>query len=181
MFVGIEQRGQAGFTLTELLIVIAMIAIIGGIAMPNLSGWICRQNTIKDFTDLASGIAYLQGLAKEKNRSIRLEASGIGGTVLYSYFQSRHVAKKTMCSTSITQWTPLLGEKTELDGTFVPGSPRSACFHGDGSVSQGQSLTWQVGKQCDGKDVFYRVTAYGSTGFIEKTRFNASTRTWVEF
>lgn len=181
MFVESKQSNQAGLTLIELLVVIALIAILAGVAAPNLSAWNCRQNTVKDFTDLASAIIYLQGLAIDQNRSIRLEASGTGSTVIYTYYQSKDVAKKTTCSGSMSPWILLTGEQIHLNGTLVSGSPRSACFHGDGSVNQEQALTWRVGQQCPDKRIDYRIKVYGSTGFMEKEKWNPLTQAWVEF
>lgn len=173
---------QIGLTLIELLVVIAMISIMAAFAVPNLSAWNCRQNTEKDFINLASAVTYLHGLAVDRNQTMQLRAQGSGRTRQYIFNESpaNSVTKKTACNSN--GWTILQNEKIELKDTLVSESSQVTCFHGDGSVNTGYStVRWQVGKVCDGKRYDYQLVVHGSTGFVEKKKFNISKKVWVDF
>ena len=173
---------QIGLTLIELLVVIAMISIMAAFAVPNLSAWNCRQNTEKDFINLASAVTYLHGLAVDRNQTMQLRAQGSGRTRQYFFNESpvNSVTKKTACNSN--GWVRLQNEKIELKETLVSESSQVTCFHGDGSVNTGYStVRWQVGKVCDGKRYDYQLYVHGSTGFVEKKKFNISKKVWVDF
>jgi len=178
--------------LIELLVVIALISIIGALAVPNLSGWNCRQNTEKDFINLASMVTYMHGLAVDRNRTMRLR---FDGTRQFIFYEAESVTKKTACDSN--DWKEPPNEAIELKDTgeilygsfdekpfqpLVSGSSQVTCFHGDGSVDAGHStVVWQVGKVCDGKRYDYQLNIHGSTGFVEKNKFNNLKNDWVDF
>ena len=55
-FCTLTRRGDGGFTLVELIVVIAILAILGGIAIPAYSGYITKANKQADIT-LVSQVA----------------------------------------------------------------------------------------------------------------------------
>ncbi len=171
-----------GLTLIELLVVIALVSILASFAVPNLTGWNCRQNTEKDFINLASTVTYIKGLAMDRNQTMKLRSQGTGKNRNYLFYESpaNSVTKKTVCSSS--SWVGHPNEEIKLEGTVVSESSQVTCFHSDGSVNDGKSnVVWRVGQVCDGKRYDYQLHVYGSTGFVEKMKYDSLKKQWVDF
>lgn len=176
---GPQLHNMAGITLVELLVVIALIAILAGVATPTISDWNCRQETEGDFLNLAGGISYLQALAKDRNRTTLLRSSRSGTKVTFSYYQARGVGRKEDCwgrSYSASRWERINGSAS-VDGTLLAGGG-GVCFHADGSVNQGLTKQWTVGTVCgpQKKIAQYKIIVHGTTGFLEKTKYNRLTK-----
>ncbi|EMT7389214.1 TPA: Tfp pilus assembly protein FimT/FimU [Neisseria gonorrhoeae] len=60
-------RKQQGFTLTELLIVIAIAAIMATIALPNMSGWIASRRIASHAEQIANLLRFSRGEAVRLN------------------------------------------------------------------------------------------------------------------
>ena len=65
-------RGGRAFTLVELLVVLAIIAIIAGVAAPNLRGSLKGMRVRQAALTLAEHVCYAQMLAVEKERPTRV-------------------------------------------------------------------------------------------------------------
>ena len=174
---------EAGMTLIELLVVVTLLVVLSGFGALNLSGWNCRQNVTNDLSDLSTTITYLQSLAKDRNRSTVLKSSVRGTVVTYAYYQAKGRGRKEACAHgtfSSSKWEKIEG-KTELDGTLLI-NPGLVCFHADGSVNEGKTKQWTVGKTCGPSNELtrYQLITHGSTGFVEKKKFNTTSNQWDE-
>ncbi|MEN8246364.1 MAG: GspH/FimT family pseudopilin, partial [Thermodesulfobacteriota bacterium] len=59
-----KKMKNSGFTLMELMIVIAIIAIMAGVAIPNFLGWLPEKRLAAGAQDI------LQGLQKSRSKAI---------------------------------------------------------------------------------------------------------------
>ncbi|MCY1438175.1 Type II transport protein GspH [compost metagenome] len=70
--------GQGGFTLTELMVTVSVIAILVAVAVPSFSDFVLR-NRIKEYaTDLASGLRIARSEALKRNAVVKVCASNNG-------------------------------------------------------------------------------------------------------
>lgn len=70
------RRHAAGFSLVELVIVMSVLAILLGIAIPNVQGFLVNYRASAQANDLIADIAYARGEAARLGRSTRVVASG---------------------------------------------------------------------------------------------------------
>ena len=74
-------RRQSGFTLIELMIVVAIIAILAAIAIPAYQDYIARSQTGGGLSDIRGGVtAFEEFASRGVSRAADLEEIGIGGT-----------------------------------------------------------------------------------------------------
>ncbi len=178
-----------GFTLVELLIVIALVSIIGGIGAPNLLEWNCKQTIKKDFTNLSSAVFFAHGRAVDQNNSTRLHGSYNSGTQTMTYrFYNAPTAKaqKVACGSSVGQtWQPTTDAPVVLTNALRSVYPNYACFHADGTVTgdetSDQIFQWDIGRTCGAKVIDYRIKMYQETGFMEKLVKSRQQNKWLEF
>lgn len=69
---GRESGSQCGFTLFEMLIVIAIIGIISAVAVPNFSAWRERQAVNSATKSLLSHMKQARVIAMAENRSVKI-------------------------------------------------------------------------------------------------------------
>ncbi|MCP4690817.1 MAG: prepilin-type N-terminal cleavage/methylation domain-containing protein [Desulfobacterales bacterium] len=62
-------RGKSGFTLMELMVVIAIVAIMGAIVTPNLIGWLTHSRFRSAVSDLAINLKMARSTAIKRNRT----------------------------------------------------------------------------------------------------------------
>ncbi|HEX5725326.1 MAG TPA: GspH/FimT family pseudopilin [Longimicrobiaceae bacterium] len=65
-------RGRRGFTLAELLVVLALVAVLASVAAPSLSALIARQRLRGALNQLTADLYYARLLAVENGRRVTL-------------------------------------------------------------------------------------------------------------
>lgn len=65
-----SQRRRRGFTLIEMIVVVAIMALLAGLAMPSMLGWV-RNNKIRTVSDsLQNGLRQAQTEATRRSRQV---------------------------------------------------------------------------------------------------------------
>ncbi len=70
------RRQAAGFSLIELIVVLSILAILLGIAIPNVQDFLVNYRASAQANDLIADIAYARGEAARLGRSVRVVADG---------------------------------------------------------------------------------------------------------
>lgn len=65
-------RGQRGFTLIELMVVVAMVAILAGIIVPGMSGMVARSSINTGELDLMQVFRTAKNVARDRNTSVTI-------------------------------------------------------------------------------------------------------------
>lgn len=82
-FFTFDRRANDGFTLVELIVVIAILAILGGVAVPAYSGYVTKANKQADITlvsEIENALAlagYAGTFAESKGGYIKLSTAGV--------------------------------------------------------------------------------------------------------
>lgn len=71
-----QRRTETGFTLIELVVAIAILAIILGLAVPSMQSYILNQRVRNATFDLTSDLLYTRGEATKRNADVLIAATG---------------------------------------------------------------------------------------------------------
>lgn len=79
-----KSRQARGFSLLELMVVVAIIAILTVLAMPSMSQWLQNSRTRSVAESWQNGLRFAQGEAARLNRVTTFTPGGTGWTVSYT-------------------------------------------------------------------------------------------------
>ncbi|SFV77515.1 hypothetical protein MNB_SUP05-4-694 [hydrothermal vent metagenome] len=150
-------------TIVELLVVVAIVAIMASIVGPNLSTWNCKQNVENDFSSLNGFLDTLRLRSASQNRSFVAKVSKNGLKAHYSNKKCKVGSEVGLSNLEIN--STINFKYSNLD----------TCFHAAGSAS---STSFELYKKCDKRQYRYRSQISGVTGFINKEKYNYKTRRW---
>ena len=66
------RRARRGFTLVELMVVLAIMAVLAAIAVPALRGYIARQRVEGVAQELVTDLRYLRSLQMQRNETVAI-------------------------------------------------------------------------------------------------------------
>ena len=159
-------------TLIELLVVIAMIGILAAVVAPNIGGWNCRQEIRNDYLRLNGFLELTRSEAINRNKTIMANYNRNGFMIAYQVGKSCQV-NTSIASTNIPNLTL---NKNDVVSTHSS-SQLYTCFNADGSSYGGQ---FTISRQCGDKNYKYKSQIFSATGFMEKLKFNSTTKKWEE-
>jgi len=154
---------RCAITIVELLVVVAIVAIMAGIVGPNLSTWSCRQDVENDFSSLNGFLDTLRLRSVSQNKSLVAKVNKNG--------LKAHYANKR-CKVGGEVGLPNLEIDSSVKFTF---SNPNTCFHADGSSS---STSYELYKKCNDKQYRYKSQVSGVTGFVIKEKYNYKIKRW---
>lgn len=144
-----QESGQQGFTLIELMLVIAIICVITAPAVPKLGDWVAEQDLNIAARELAADLRLVQ----------QLSINCAGTTPEFYLINTSPYGYVTALNTKVIQ------PKRTFPGTVkVSGSATTISFTSNGIPKQGTDMTIALARQ-DGKGT-KRVIVQAQTGRI---------------
>lgn len=126
-----KPRNASGFTLIEMMIVIAILGIVLAIAVPAINEWIASQKVKSVASTLRSSLVLTRSEALKRNANITLAPTVSDGPWTDG-------------------WSVQLGDGTVLSAyspvtsLSISGGPTSVVFQGTGRISTGAGATFKI-------------------------------------
>ncbi len=171
---------SSAITLIEILVVIAIFSILAAYVAPNISGWNCRQEIRNDFSKINGFMQTLRSESINRNKTMRAYIRGNRQINFVMAFEGNKLNVNQSCNGSRFTWLGQPGRNDISDYRFeskITYSQAFICFKADGSAS---AASYTVSRQCSGKNYQYKSQIFGATGFIEKLKYNLTTKKWDE-
>ena len=149
-------KNRKGFTLTELMIITAIVGIMASITIPNIIGWMPRYRLKTITRDIYSTLQ----LAR-----MRAVATGFEYQISFDLSNETYSISKGDSSSGSTSWTQEGGVSTvpyEIDIVSLSGSITSLHFNPTGSCSNATTITI---RNSDGDEK--KITVLTATGRIK--------------
>jgi len=185
----LDTKRKNGFSLLEVIVVIAVLGLVAVFAVPNLSGWTSSRTAENDVAKIRGLIDYAKARSQNIGFPIVLEQSGNRIMVMNIDSLSSSFCVVGSSSTSIPRMTDpeypvaLEFETTVLTKHDTRGDSKSTsyrysssriCFNPDGTSKGGG---FEVTRDADTK---FRIEV-GPTSFYDVTRYSPQQRTWIEW
>jgi len=135
---------ETGFTLIELMITVAIVSIVIGLALPNYMQWLDRSNLRQATTDMATQLTVARMAAMNRNRSVTVTVASTSGIT--------HISAVTSSGASIFA-TDLQG-----NGASVIGLPITVSFSPMGLRTSAGAAGVQTIGVCNREKLQYSVT-----------------------
>ena len=146
-------RQAFGLTLLELLVVVAIIAIMGTFGGPPVANWNCKRNGANEFESLIRLMSFAKSESLSRGISVGIPAQTSDSTEL--------VLRETDRSCTSVSGDVLRSE--EFNTSDISGLSSLFCFHPDGSSTGGDV---ELSKTCRGVERRYKVTVFQATSFM---------------
>ncbi|SEL69268.1 type IV fimbrial biogenesis protein FimT [Roseateles sp. YR242] len=170
----LTRRHHRGLTLLELMIVVAIIAMLSALAMPGLRAWSANAQLRTTATSLQVAVKQAQAEASRTFRQVvffRTAATTCTGTAQASSTGTRWVVKLLPIVSTESATVAFCGSLTEAAPTVAVTGPTAVCFSGAGRPTALASGITGVGVACTtGTDnrIIYGVDTTTSTANVKK-------------
>lgn len=173
--------------------VIAIIAVLGAFAIPNLGGWNCSRQVRNDFDQVNGLLQTLRLEAMSRSTSMMARQSNSNNDTIEAYASDPQPGR-SVCGSGV--WVHLgasvsQGDEISIKDVVMERANFSGavgfplCFHADGVASRSgtaspSSATLEINAMCEGTEHRYRTVIFGATGFLELSKWNTRSQSWEE-
>ena len=144
-----SMRRESGFTLIEIMVVVAIVGVMASIAIPNFTQWQTRNRLHQATAEVASQLTMARMVAMNRNRSVDVTIQDSGTSIRVSAVLSSTAA--------LAVPTVVLDKTIEYFGNTVVGSPVNVSFSSMGQRTSGGMAVQTIGV-CNPERLQYSVT-----------------------
>ena len=134
---------EVGFTLIEVMIVVAIVSVVVGLALPNYLQWVDRSNLRQVTSNIATQLTMARVAGMNRNRSVDVTVDHYNGT--------------GRISAVTTTGTSVFNDLVQINDAYVIGSPVTVSYNGRGLRTSGGTGIQTIGV-CNRNKLQYSVT-----------------------